>query len=141
MQLSGGEMIKKRDIVDRAFKLLSMSGFYLEDSPEDEIDILETLDDMMSEWQGVDYDFGYIVGEDNNSSLDDDSGIKHDALSGIAHKLALRICSVFGKQATPLLMAQTSEAYNALLTRYQTIPESKNHGSTMLFGAGNKRFR
>lgn len=41
--------ILKRDIVDRAFKLLAMSGFELDDSPEDEHDILQTLDDMMAE--------------------------------------------------------------------------------------------
>lgn len=133
-------MITKRDIVDRAFKLLSMSGFLLDGSPQDSTDILQLLDDMMAEIQGVDYDFGYIVPVDTSSSyLDDNAGIKYDALSGIAHKLALRICSLFGKTPPVLLINQADDAYNALLTRYQKIPSAKSHSETWLFGAGNKR--
>lgn len=131
--------ILKRDIVDRAFKLLSMSGFELDDSPEDEHDILQTLDDMMSELQGVDYDFGYKLAENGESYMGDDSGIKRDALTGIAHKLALRICSLFGKQPPILLVNQAHDAYNALLTRYQQIPTAKTHSEKWLFGAGNGR--
>lgn len=131
--------ILKRDIVDRAFKLLAMSGFELDDSPEDEHDILQTLDDMMAEMQGVDYDFGYKLAENGQSYMGDDSGIKRDALTGIAHKLALRICSLFGKQPPILLMSQASDAYNALLVRYQNIPKSKTQGEQYTFGSGNKR--
>lgn len=132
-------MILKRDIVDRAFKLLAMSGFELDDSPEDEHDILQTLDDMMSEMQGVDYDFGYKLADNGQSYMGDDSGIKRDALSGIAHKLALRICSLFGKTPPVLLVSQANEAYNALLVRYQTIPNAKSHSEKWIFGAGNGR--
>lgn len=132
-------MILKRDIVDRAFKLLAMSGFELDDGPEDEHDILQTLDDMMSEMQGVDYDFGYKLADNGQSYMGDDSGIKRDALSGIAHKLALRICSLFGKTPPVLLVSQASEAYNALLVRYQSIPNTKSHSEKWTFGAGNGR--
>lgn len=132
-------MILKKDIVDRAFKLLAMSGFELDDSPEDEHDILQTLDDMMSEMQGVDYDFGYKLADNGQSYMGDDSGIKRDALSGIAHKLALRICSLFGKTPPVLLVSQANEAYNALLVRYQTIPNTKSHSEKWTFGAGNGR--
>lgn len=134
-------MILKRDIVDRAFKLLAMSGFELDDSPEDEYDILQTLDDMMSEMQGVDYDFGYKLAENGESYMGDDSGIKRDALSGISHKLALRICSLFGKNPPTLLVSQANDAYNALLTRYQQIPTTKTHSEKWLFGAGNGRYK
>lgn len=134
-------MILKRDIVDRAFKLLSMSGFELDDSPEDEHDILQTLDDMMSEMQGVDYDFGYKLAENGESFMGDDSGIKRDALSGISHKLALRICSLFGKNPPTLLVSQANDAYNALLTRYQKIPNTKRSSEKWLFGAGNGRYK
>lgn len=132
-------MITKRDIVDRAFKLLSMSGFELDDAPEDEQDILQTLDDLMAELQGTDYNFGYLIADDTvDSYLGDESGIKRDAMSGVAHKLALRICSVFGKQPSPLLLMQADEAYNALLTRYQVIPEIVPHINSYQYGSGNK---
>lgn len=131
-------MILKRDIVDRAFKLLSMSGFELDDSPEDTYDILQMLDDMMAELQNGDYDFGYLVSDVDESQLNDDSGIKRDALSGVAHKLALRICSLFGKTPPVLLVAQANQAYNALLTKYQKIPTSATTSDGWNFGSGNK---
>lgn len=135
-------MITKRDIVDRAFKLLSMSGFELDDAPDDEQDILQTLDDMMAELQGVDYHFGYLIADSvTDSFLGDESGIERDALSGIAHKLALRICSLFGKTPPVLLLMQADEAYNALLTRYQTIPVVVPHTNNYLYGSGNKYWR
>lgn len=134
--------ITKRDIVDRAFKLLSMSGFELDDSPEDEQDILQTLDDMMAELQNPEIDFGYLVSDDiEDSHLGDLAGINRDAISGIAHKLALRICSLFGKQPPVLLLNQADDAYNALLTRYQTIPELRSHSEQWHFGTANKTFR
>lgn len=135
-------MILKRDIVDRAFKLLAMSGYELDDAPEDEQDILQALDDMMAELQSGLYDFGYLLRDDvTDSYLGDDSGIKRDALSGIAHKLALRICSIFGKQASPQLLAQADQAdqaYNALLTKYQVIPNAASVTQTWRFGSGNR---
>lgn len=132
-------MITKRDIVDRAFKLLSMSGFELDDSPEDSQDILQTLDDMMAELQADSYDFGYLFAEDvTESYLGDLAGIKRDALSGISHKLALRICSLYGKQPPTLLLGQADDAYNAMLTTYQNIPEVKNCPDNVVLGTGNK---
>lgn len=132
-------MILKRDIVDRAFKLLSMSGFELDDSPEDSQDILQTLDDMMAELQTGSYDFGYLLAEDaTDSYLGDDSGIKRDALSGISHKLALRICSLYGKQPPVLLLSQADDAYNAMLTIYQNIPSVEYSTDNIVLGTGNK---
>lgn len=133
--------ITKRDIVDRAFKLLSMSGFELDDAPEDEQDILQTLDDMMAELQGTDYHFGYLIADDVvDSYLGDLAGIERDAISGVSHKLALRICSLFGKQPSALLVMQADDAYNALLTRYQVIPEVVPHNANHNYGSGNKRW-
>ena len=132
-------MILKRDIVDRAFKLLSMSSFELDDMPEDSQDILQSLDDMMAELQTGSYDFGYLLAEDvTDSYLGDDSGIKRDALSGVSHKLALRICSIYGKQPPVLLLNQADDAYNAMLTIYQQIPEIKNCPANVVLGAGNR---
>lgn len=132
-------MILKRDIVDRAFKLLSMSGLELDDAPEDSQDILQTLDDMMAELQTDNYDFGYLFAEDvTESYLGDLAGIKRDAISGIAHKLALRICSLFGKTPPVLLLNQADDAYNALLTRYQQIPSVEYSTDNIVLGTGNK---
>lgn len=132
-------MILKRDIVDRAFKLLSMSGFELDDAPEDSQDILQTLDDMMAELQTGSYDFGYLLSEDvTESYLGDESGIKRDALSGISHKLALRICSIYGKQPPVLLLNQADDAYNAMLTIYQKIPTVETSTANVVLGSGNK---
>lgn len=139
-------MILKRDIVDKAFKLLAMSGFELDDSPEDEQDMVQALDDLMAEIQDEHHNFGYVIPDVTNSYLGDVSGIKRDALSGIAHKLALRICSLFGKTPPILLVNQADDAYNALLTRYQQIPDVKRGGDagtpddaiSWTFGAGNK---
>ncbi len=132
-------MILKRDIVDRAFKLLSMSGFELDDSPEDSQDILQTLDDMMAELQTGSYDFGYLFAEDvTESYLGDLAGIKRDALSGISHKLALRICSIYGKQPPVLLLSQADDAYNAMLTIYQNIPSVEYSTDNIVLGTGNK---
>ena len=133
--------ITKRDIVKRSFELLGMSGYSLDDSPEDEQDILQTLDDMMAELQNLEIDFGYIVSDDiEDSYLGDLAGINRDAITGIAHKLALRICSLFGKQPPVLLLNQTDDAYNALLTRYQKIPELRSHSEQWHFGTANKIF-
>lgn len=132
-------MILKRDIVDRAFKLLSMSGFELDDSPEDSQDILQTLDDMMAEIQTGSYNFGYLLSEDvTDSYLGDESGIKRDALSGISHKLALRICSIYGKQPPVLLLSQADDAYNAMLTIYQNIPSVEYSTDNTVLGTGNQ---
>lgn len=132
-------MILKRDIVDRAFKLLSMSGFELDDSPEDSQDMLQTLDDMMAEIQTGSYNFGYLLSEDvTDSYLGDESGIKRDALSGISHKLALRICSIYGKQPPVLLLSQADDAYNAMLTIYQNIPSVEYSTDNLVLGSGNK---
>lgn len=132
-------MILKRDIVDRAFKLLSMSGLELDDAPEDSQDILQTLDDMMAELQTDNYDFGYLFSDDvTESYLGDLAGIKRDAISGIAHKLALRICSLFGKTPPVLLLNQADDAYNALLTRYQNIPSVEYLADNIVLGTGNK---
>ena len=132
-------MILKRDIVDRAFKLLSMSGFELDDNPEDSQDILQTLDDMMAEIQTGSYNFGYLLSDDPvDSYLGDESGIKRDALSGISHKLALRICSIYGKQPPVLLLSQADDAYNAMLTIYQNIPSVEYSTDNIVLGTGNK---
>ncbi|MGM8938152.1 packaged DNA stabilization gp4 family protein [Psychrobacter glaciei] len=132
-------MILKRDIVDRAFKLLSMSGFNLDDSPEDSQDMLQTLDDMMAELQTGSYNFGYLLSEDvTDSYLGDESGIKRDALSGISHKLALRICSLYGKMPPVLLLNQADDAYNAMLTIYQNIPSVEYSADNVVLGTGNK---
>lgn len=132
-------MILKRDIVDRAFKLLSMSGYMLDDAPEDSQDILQTLDDMMAELQTGSYDFGYLLAEDvTESYLGDIAGIKRDALSGISHKLALRICSIYGKQPPVLLLNQADDAYNAMLTIYQQIPTVRDCPANVVLGAGNR---
>lgn len=129
-------MITKRDIVDRAFKLLSMSGYALDDSPEDSQDILQMLDDMMAE---LPQKFGYLYALDTvDSYLGDDSGIARDAISGISHKLALRIANMFGKPITPQLANQVDDAYNALLTRYQKIPDLEHQAENYTFGSGNK---
>lgn len=134
--------ITKRDIVNEAFELLGMSGYELDDSPEDEHSVLMSLDNMMAELQDDDYDFGYIVAPDIvDSYLGDLAGIKRDAMSGIAHKLALKICNKFGKQPSPLLYKEADNAYNALLTRYQNIPEVVPHTNNHLYGAGNKYWR
>ena len=128
-------MITKRDIVDRAFKLLSMSGYALDDSPEDSQDILQMLDDMMAE---LPQKFGYLYALDTvDSYLGDDSGIARDAISGISHKLALRIANMFGKPVTPQLANQVDDAYNALLTRYQKIPDLEHQDENYTFGSGN----
>lgn len=128
-------MITKRDIVDRAFKLLSMSGYELDDSPEDSQDILQMLDDMMAE---LPQKFGYLYSLDTvESYLQDDSGIARDAISGISHKLALRIANMFGKPVTAQLANQADDAYNALLTRYQTIPDLAHQAENYTFGSGN----
>lgn len=132
-------MIRKRDIVDRAFKLLSMSGFELDDAPEDEYDILQMLDDLMAELQTADCSFGYVFFDDDDSDLNDPSGIARDAVSGIAHKLALRICSLYGKAPPALLIGQAASAYNALLTRYMTRPDQAQVSDTWHFGSGNIR--
>ena len=132
-------MILKRDIVDRAFKLLSMSGFELDDNPEDSQDVLQTLDDMMAELQTGSYNFGYLLSDDPvDSYLGDESGIKRDALSGISHKLALRICSIYGKQPPVLLLSQADDAYNAMLTIYQNIPSVEYSTDNIVLGTGNK---
>lgn len=128
-------MITKRDIVDRAFKLLSMSGYELDDSPEDSQDILQMLDDMMAE---LPQKFGYRFAEDvTESYLQDDSGIARDAIGGISHKLALRIANMFGKPITTQLANQCDDAYNALLTRYQKIPDLAHQAENYTFGSGN----
>ncbi len=132
-------MITKRDIVNEAFELLGMSGYDLDDSPEDAQSILLSLDNMMAGLQGSDYNFGYIIAPDIvDSYLGDLAGIERDAMSGISHKLALRIANKFGKQPSPLLYKETDEAYNALLTRYQVIPETVPHINNYQYGSGNK---
>lgn len=132
-------LITKRDIVDEAFELLGMSGYNLDDSPEDSQSVLMSLDNMMAELQSNEINFGYLVAEDiTESYLGDLAGIKRDAMSGISHKLAMRICNKFGKQPSPLLYKETDDAYNALLTRYQTIPELRSHSEQWHFGVANK---
>ena len=132
-------MITKRDIVDEAFELLGMSGYNLDDSPEDSQSVLLSLDNMMAGMQSGSYDFGYILADDvTDSYLGADSGIKRDALSGISHKLALRICSIYGKQPPVLLLSQADDAYNAMLTIYQNIPSVEYPTDNVVLGAGNK---
>ncbi|WP_372844802.1 packaged DNA stabilization gp4 family protein [Psychrobacter sp.] len=111
----------------------------MDDSPEDSQDILQTLDDMMAELQTGSYDFGYLFAEDvTESYLGDLAGIKRDALSGISHKLALRICSIYGKQPPVLLLSQADDAYNAMLTIYQNIPSVEYSTDNIVLGTGNK---
>ena len=95
-----------------------MSGFEVgRRSPKDEQDILQTLDDMMAELQTDNLRLWLSVCRGRTESyLGDLAGIKRDAISGIAHKLALRICSLFGKTPPVLLLNQADDAYNALLT-------------------------
>lgn len=131
--------ITKRDIVDEAFELLGMSGYNLDDSPEDSQSVLMSLDNMMAELQSNEINFGYLVAEDiTESYLGDLAGIKRNAMSGISHKLAMRICNKFGKQPSPLLYKETDDAYNALLTRYQKIPLVTEREENWFYGVGNK---
>lgn len=131
--------ITKRDIVDEAFELLGMSGYNLDDSPEDSQSVLLSLDNMMAGMQTGSYDFGYMLADDiQDSYLGDIAGIKRDALSGISHKLALRICNKFGKQPSLLLYKEADDAYNEMLTIYQKIPDIRNCPDNVVLGTGNK---
>src|SRR5699024_1201545 len=108
-------------------------------SPEDSQSVLLSLDNMMAGMQNGSYDFGYILADDvTDSYLGDDSGIKRDALSGISHKLALRICNKFGKQPSPLLYKEADDAYNEMLTIYQQIPAVRDCPDNVVLGSGNK---
>lgn len=92
--------ITRRDIVDRAFKILSLPGFELDDAPGDEQDMSQALDDMMAELQSPDRNFGYLIAEDVVDRYSGDmAGIKRDAISDISRYLRL------GRILTTIIMA------------------------------------
>lgn len=94
--------------ITNAYKWLTISGITSNPSPNELVDGLEMLEDMMHELQSRNICSSYVF--EDMPDPNTDSGIDSAFNTATATNLALRLANYFGKEALPTLQRQASQS-------------------------------
>lgn len=131
-------MVTKGDIVEGAYKLLTIWGISLGPSNEDTTFGLEVIDDYAKQLESDGLMMGYISPEAyGQSDPNDDSGLS-DWMAGPMKKLlAIEVMTAFGKPLTPQLLRISEQGLRSLEHAIVKVPVAQNPG-TLPKGSGNE---
>lgn len=127
-------MPNKRAVVGSAFAELGIGSWEFDLQPDEIIDGVNRLDQMMALWSSQGIRVGYN-GSDNNP--DADSGLPDVALEAVRTNLALRLAPAFGRQVNPITSMQADAGYSYLTALFMTVPQ-RRFPNTLPIGAGNR---
>ena len=127
--------ITKGQLVQSAFRHLSIIGAFTQPSATDMDNFLQYLEMMMASWTNKGLNLGYKLSAFGlNPEAAEDSGIAIDDASGVSLNLA-----VYGAASIGKLLPQSlkSEAYQAKLGLYSSEVSQRESLSVLPAGAGN----
>lgn len=132
----------KRDVVLRAFRAIGLAAYTFDLRPEELQDALAELEQMIALWASRGIVLSYNMGESPDADLDDDSGLSAADMLPVVQNLGLSLAGMFGKQPTPIQMANAAQSYGALLADAALqVDASRPVRGGVPYGAGNKPFR
>lgn len=128
----------KGTVVDMAFEEITLAGYNLDATTDEQASAIRRLDSLMARWAhsslNVGYNFPAAVG---GSARADVSGIPDLALDAAVVDLALAIAPGIGKTLSVETRIRYRQSMNAVRAVFSVIPERSLPIST-LRGAGNK---
>jgi hypothetical protein len=121
-------MIRKIDLVNRAYSKLRISGLTVSASPEEVTAALNRLDDFVL---GIQWNIGYIQPEVyGESDSNDDSGLTNDIVNAVTTLLAEQLAPDFGEKKISIVSSQlfqkmVSDANQTLSRKFVEIEGAK----------------
>lgn len=125
-------MAKAAEVVNRALSLILIQPSEAPIQADDAATALETLNDMMAEWDGE----GLSVGYSRASSLSDDITVPDYALAAMKYNLALRLAPEYEVEASASLQGNAGRSYRSLTNIVINVPQAE-YPCTMPVGSGN----
>jgi len=106
----------KRQLVEEAFGELALAGYDFDLQPEEMQAGLRRLDSMMATWLNLGLPLGYAISaSQDDSDLDQDSGLQAIANEAVYMGLACRIAASKGKALPASTKINAKQAYDALV--------------------------
>ena len=133
----------KRQLVEEAYGELALAGFDFDLQAEELDAALRRLDTMMASWAGLGIQISYnaATGQDD-SDLDQDSGLPMIATEAVYMNLACKIAASKGKALPASTKVNAKQAYDSLVmavARAQVQRQQLSQGTPR--GSGNKPWR
>jgi len=125
-------MAKASEFVRTVLLKLVQTGAEQPIEQVDAQDVLEAMNDMMAEWEGVGISLGYT----EVSSLGDEVTVPDSTKRAIKSNLAVYVADQFGKQVDASTILSARETWNNIVNQYITINAATFSG-TLPTGAGN----
>lgn len=129
-------MTTKRQIVGSAFAELGIGSWEFDLQPDEIIDGVNRLDQMMARWSSEGIRVGYNA---TSNDPDADSGLPDVALEAVRTNLALRLAPAFGRQVNPLTASQADSGYSYLTAYFMRVPQ-RRFPNTLPLGSGNRLY-
>lgn len=130
--------LKKRNAIVRALSSIGVHGYEFDVSPEEDEELLQVLDGMMAQWDGLGIKLGYPIPSDTDESdLDQDLGIPLSAYQTVYLNLGILAAPGYGKAVAPETKKAAADGYSVLLIAAAT-PRRQELPDTLPRGAGNR---
>jgi hypothetical protein len=125
----------KRQIVTEAYAELALASCDFDLQPEELDAGLRRLDTMMATWSGLGVQVGYSMATgQNDSDLDQDSGLAMIAVEAVYMALACKIAASKGKALPTSTTRAAKQAYDSLI-----LTVAKNQVQLQQLAAGTPR--
>ena len=106
----------KRQLVAEAFGELALASYDFDLTPDELQAALRRLDTMMASWQGLGIQVGYSMAtSQDDSDLDQDSGVAMLAVEAVYMQLACKIAASKGKALPTSTTRNAKQAYDTLV--------------------------
>lgn len=130
----------KGDLVNSAYSKLRISGLTVDPSPEDVVLGLNTLEDMLAEWEDVkNICLSYNFETFDTVDAATDSNLPRWSVNSVIYCLASRLVPNFNKQVPPQLELQRNAAFSTMSTKAAQVRQIQNP-RRMPRGSGNVRW-
>jgi len=128
-------MATVNDVVSTALRLLKVKDAESEITAKEARDGLESLNDMMNEWEEAGLETGFVTLNDVNATLE----VPESTLGAIKAKLALYIAPEYEANISPQLMQRARMSFIRLRDRLDTI-QGTEFPATLPVGSGNEEY-
>jgi hypothetical protein len=124
----------KGEIVTAAFRKAQISGITTQPTGDELAGAVETLEDMMRELESKNACTTYTY--EDSPCLATESNLDQKWYHAVQSRLAVLLCSDFGLQPSPTLMAQSRQAWTSMIGKL-TKPRQIGQTRRMPRGSGN----
>lgn len=133
-------MTTKRDIIQAAFSELGLASYDYDMQPEDYVNALRRLDNLMAEWSAQDAQTGYDLSSSPTiATIDDELSLILPLVDGVICALAVKLAPSYGKQISPDTKLTATNGFKLALKLSARPPIKRLNVTTSLSGAGNRR--